>query len=160
MDNLTDIRKRHVKMMRTTRDILRNVIQPVTPVQASTLRDGPEGWTILEVICHLRDFDGFFYDRAMMMLEKEYPTLPAYDHEALAIERGYNQQDLRQAFAALSESRDRFVEFFKGLSNEQWAKSGIHPERGHFTMTDAAIQICTHDAAHIEQITRILIEGV
>jgi hypothetical protein len=67
---------------------------------------------------------------------------------------------LRQAFAELSQLRARFREFFKGLTDEQWARAGLHPERGRFTVMDAALQVCTHDASHLEQITRILADSV
>lgn len=38
-------------------------------------------------------------------------------------------------------------------------RAGIHPKRGHFTMTDAVIQVGHHDCMHLEQITRILTAG-
>ncbi len=154
---MANVRKRHIFLMEKTLQILENVLKNVTQEEAMTLRDGENGWTILEVVCHLRDFDGFFRGRAEMMLMQDYPELPAYDHESLAIAMKYNEQDLREALAQLSESRERFIEFFNGLTDEQWEKAGIHPERGHFTMTDAVMQVTTHDANHLEQITRILI---
>ncbi len=159
MDTLADVRKRHIALMRTTVAILGNVLEPVTQERATTLRDandGAKGWTVLEVVCHLRDFDGFFYDRTVMMLEQEHPQLPSYDHEALAIERNYNGQQLRDAYEDLRQSRQRFVAFFQALTDAQWERAGIHPERGHFTMTDAVMQVGLHDATHLEQITRIL----
>lgn len=154
---MANVRKRHIFLMEKTLQILENVLKNITQEEAMTLRDGENGWTILEVVCHLRDFDGFFRGRAEMMLMQDYPELPAYDHESLAIAMKYNEQDLREALAQLSESRERFIEFFNGLTDEQWEKAGIHPERGHFTMTDAVMQVTTHDANHLEQITRILI---
>jgi len=156
MDSLTQIRKRHIFLMQRSYDIIGHVLKNVPQTQAATLRDGPEGWTVLEVLGHLRDFDTFFYDRAVMMLSQDYPDLPAYDHESLAIERNYNGHDLGEMVAALGESRQRFVAFFKGLTEEQWARAGVHPERGHFTMTDAVMQVGLHDVTHLEQITRIL----
>lgn len=154
---MANVRKRHIFLMEKTLQILENVLKNITQEEAMTLRDGENGWTILEVVCHLRDFDGFFRGRAEMMLMQDYPELPAYDHESLAVAMKYNEQDLREALAQLSESRERFIEFFNGLTDEQWEKAGIHPERGHFTMTDAVMQVTTHDANHLEQITRILI---
>ncbi|MGB1285671.1 MAG: DinB family protein [Aggregatilineales bacterium] len=154
------VRRTHVRLMRLSLETLEHILKNTTQEQATTLRDGLEGWTILEVVCHLRDFDGFFYDRAVMMVEQDNPQLPAHDHEALAIERDYNSQNLAYAFDELKQSRERFREFFKNLTAEQWERAGIHPEKGHFTITDAAIQVGMHDVTHLEQITRILEQEV
>ncbi|MBZ0275348.1 MAG: DinB family protein [Anaerolineae bacterium] len=162
MTSLETVRKAHVGAMRYTHKTVGHVIDTITQEQAATYRDandGDKGWTALEVLCHLRDFDTFFYLRAMMMVEQDYPRLPAYDHEQLAIERDYNHQDLRTVYTEYTTSRERTVAFFKGLTEEQWERSGIHPEKGHFTMTDAVMQVVTHDILHLEQITRILAEA-
>jgi hypothetical protein len=157
--NPKDIRKRHILLMQHTLAILGHVLRRVNRAETTTLRDpndGAKGWTALEVLCHLRDYDQIFQRRAQLMLDQEHPQLPGYDHEALAIERRYNEQDFRQVYADLVGSRREFVLFFQALDEEQWARTSVHPERGHFTMTDACIQVGTHEALHIEQITRIL----
>lgn len=159
MSTLVDIRRRHVKLMQNTVTILGHILGGVRQTQAETLRDeqdGPKGWSILEIVCHLRDFDEFFAHRARMIVEQDHPILPAYDHEMLAIERDYNHQKLADAYWSLAQSREKFVVFFKQLTDEQWERTGIHPERGEFSVIDAAIQVGHHDCVHIEQITRIL----
>ncbi len=155
-DQLTKIRRSSIYLMNKTVRMLGNVLQNVSQEQAATLRDGDDGWTVLEVVCHLRDYSNIFYERAQMMLNDEYPDLPAYDHEALAVERAYNQQDLREVYADMNRQRKQIVRFFLKLTDAQWQCAGTHPEKGHFTMTDAALQFGTHDADHLEQITRIL----
>lgn len=153
---LTDIRQRQVGLMQKTLQVWQNVISQVTQEEATTYRDGPDGWTVLEVLGHIRDFDGFFLGRAKMMLEQDMPQLPRYDHEAIAIEQAYNKQDLQTVIAELTASREAFIAFFQGLDDEQWERAGIHPERGEFNMLDAAIQVGGHDVNHLEQVTRIL----
>ena len=153
------VRTRHVRQMELTVCILQHIMARVDGATVTTLRDpddGAKGWTTLEVLCHLRDYDAIFYQRAQMMAAGGTPDLPGYDHEALATERRYNEQDPATVLAALVESRARFVAFFRDLTPEQWQATGIHPERGLFTMTDAAMQVGLHDVLHIEQITRIL----
>ena len=159
MDQMNQIYKRHIALMKTTCETIGNVLKHVDQQQATTLRDGPDGWTVLEVLGHLRDFDGFFRGRAVMMLEQENPELPAYDHEALAIENNYNGQRLDTVYAEFVQSRGQTADFFKSLTDEQWQRVGVHPERGHFTMVDAVMQVGLHDANHLEQITRILARG-
>ncbi|MDX1990851.1 MAG: DinB family protein [bacterium] len=156
MEDLEKLRQRYVNYMRKTVETLGHILQDVSQEAATTLRDGPDGWTVLEVVAHLRDFDGFFQHRAQMMLEQENPALPAYDHVQLAIDRQYNQQNLREVYTELVASRAQFREFFTSLMPEQWMRSGIHPERGAFDMMDAALQVVGHDIDHTEQVTRIL----
>lgn len=148
--------RRYVWLMGETLQVLGHLLTQVTQEQAQTLRDGEDGWTVLEVVCHLRDFNGFFFKRAQMIVEQDNPALPAYDHEAIAIEQRYNEQNLREAFVALADEREAFRDFFKNLTEEQWTRVGIHPEKGVFSLIDAAAQVGTHELDHIEQITRIL----
>lgn len=149
-------RERQLGMMRLTCDTIGHIIQDVSADQARTLRDGADGWSIIEILCHLRDFDEIFYQRALMMLDQDHPLLPGYDHEAMAIERAYQREDLQDTYRILRSSRQRFIQFFESLAPQQWERSGIHPERGSFTMTDAAMQVGLHDLDHLEQITRVL----
>ncbi|MGB7341606.1 MAG: DinB family protein [Phototrophicaceae bacterium] len=156
MSNLHDIQQRHINLMMITAETLSHILKNVSIEQATSLRDGPEGWTILEILCHLRDFDTIFRDRAQMMLDKNHPALPAFDHEAMAIESAYNDEDFAYAFDGFMASRKQTKLFFEGLSDGEWQRSGIHPERGEFSMTDAVIQVGHHDCTHLEQITKLL----
>lgn len=156
------LHRRHLQLMQNTLDILTHVVAPVGQETASTLRDrrdGPKGWSVVEVLCHLRDYDNIFRMRGEMMRDQEYPSLPYYDHEVLAVERVYNSQQLGKVMEELTQSRKATIAFFTQLQDAEWDRAGIHPERGHFTMTDAVVQVGTHDAIHIEQITRILFQN-
>ena len=53
--------------------------------------------------------------------------------------------------ASLAEQR-----LLAGLTSEEWQRWGTHAERGHMTVADLARHMPEHDAAHIEQIRRIL----
>src|SRR5215203_517450 len=82
-------RRRHLNFMQQTHDTVIHLLTPVSQERATTLRDardGDKGWTVLEVLCHLRDFDNIFRMRAKIMRYQEFPTLPFYDHEKLAQE--------------------------------------------------------------------------
>ena len=152
-------RGRLLQFMQQTHDTLRHVLTPVSQETATTLRDardGDKGWTVLEVLCHLRDFDKLFRERAQLIRSQASPLLPRLDHEQLAREGNYNGQDLATVSAEFTHSRQQTIRFFTDLPDALWTHASIHPERGHFTMLDAALQIGTHDTTHLEQITRIL----
>lgn len=152
-------RERQIASMRLTCKILSHILRHVSTMDARRLRDGSDGWSIVEIVCHLRDFDEIFHSRARMMLEMEYPELPAYDHEAMAIERNYQAESLADAYNALKASRARFAAFFEALTPAEWARGGAHPERDSFSMTDALMQVSAHDLDHLEQITRVMAQA-
>ena len=110
------MRERQIASMRLTCEILGHILRKLSAEDARALRDGPDGWSIIEIVCHLRDFDEIFHSRARMMLELEHPQLPAYDHEAMAIERNYQAESLDDAYGALKLSRAQFVAFFEALT--------------------------------------------
>lgn len=156
------IRSRHLHIIEATCQIYGHVLRTISQEQAQTWRDqndAPNGWTVLDVLGHVTEFDDYFYGRAVMIRDQEYPTLPAYDHDALAIEHAYNTQDKEAVYARFVQSRARFIEFFKQLDDAQWERAGLHPERGHFTLWDALMQVSTHDTRHLEQMTRIIAEA-
>jgi hypothetical protein len=147
---------RFILNARRTPVILHGLLHGVTQERAMAATDGPDGWSVVEVVCHLRDFEGFFRERVELMLREDNPELPAYDHEALAIERDYQHQELRLALAVLLEERREFIALLESLRPEQFERTGIHPENGLITVLDAAVQLTHHDINHIDQITRCL----
>ncbi len=156
MSLLTDVRERHLQMMAKTCAVLQNVVLNLELGRATTLRDGPQGWNTVEILCHLRDFDTIFRERAALMLQQDNPALRAYDHEVLVIERAYAKQNLHTVLAELVASRQKSLEFFEALTEAQWNRPGLHAERGPITLNDIVVQFGMHDLDHIEQITRIL----
>lgn len=159
MTDIITIRKRHVIQMKLGVQTFTNIAASVSHQDATTYRDSGDGWTVLEVLCHMRDFDRIFYQRAVMMRDQQLPKLPAYDHEKMAIDRHYNEQEISGVMDEFVASREQFRTFFKELTPTQWERGGYHPEReGVFTMTDALMQVTLHDVVHLEQITRILAE--
>ena len=149
-------RERHIAAMSLTCEILGHILKNISQEQAQDLRDGPLGWSIVEIVCHLRDYNVIFRQRGELMCREDYPRLPAYDHEALAIERAYQDEAVAYAYYELKATRERLVAFFNSLTDEQWRRGGIHPESGDFGMTDALLQVVFHDLDHLEQITRVL----
>ncbi len=147
---------RFIADARKTPVILNAFISGLTPERAMEAKDGPDGWSVVEVVGHLRDFEGFFRCRVELMLEQEVPALPRYDHEALAIERDYQHQNLGEVFADLLAMRIAFLELFESLTPEQLARTGIHPESGTISVFDALVQIIHHDLTHLDQIARCL----
>lgn len=150
--------ERYVTIIKWHSQTLITLGKMLTQEEATTWRDGGTGWTVLEVLGHLLEYDGIFTARVKAMLEQENPAFQYYDHEKLAIEHAYNAQLLHDVLAKLSASRAEMVAFFESLSEEQLARTGVHPEYGAYTVMRSIAQVAAHDANHIEQITRIMLE--
>jgi hypothetical protein len=156
MELIDVVRRSHVSLMNRTVLILGHILQSESRERLTTLTDGPDGWTVSEVVCHLRDFDEIFLARARRIVAEDNPTLIPFDEAEMARERDYRSQDPYTAFETLAEHRRTFAEFYKALTPEQWERSGIHPEYGDFNVTRTLLQVGHHDVNHLEQITRIL----
>ncbi len=154
------LRRRHVKLMRNTIIAIENLVAGLDQKDATTWRDGGDGWTVVEVLCHLRDFDGYFQHRIALMLDEDNPQLPSYDHDQIALDGKYNYQQLDVVLAELKASRQKFVELFFGFkdSAEIFTRPGIHPEADSWSIHDSLIQVGHHDVDHLQQMTRIIAE--
>jgi hypothetical protein len=150
------VRARHILLLQRTLDMMDHLLRS-TPVEDLTrYTDGPDGWSALEILCHLRDFDDIFYNRVLRILNEDVPLLDAADHEGLVAERDYIHEDPTRAFMQLHEARHRFIHLFESLTPDQWNRMGIHPENGDWSVTDALMQVGHHDVNHLEQMTRVL----
>ncbi|MCA9913911.1 MAG: DinB family protein [Anaerolineae bacterium] len=154
-----DHRQRLIGTAKLHMRILEHLLHDVSPEKANSLRDGVDGWNTVEILCHLRDFDAIFRERAQRILAEDEPSLVPVDHEALVIENQYATQQLETALAQLRTSRDATLAVFESVAEDAWERVGIHPERGRFSLEDALLQVVTHDADHTEQITRVLAQG-
>ena len=147
---------RFIKTLKRTPVLMDALLCGVTQERALAARDGDEGWTAVEIMCHLRDFEGIFFERAQRIVAEDNPELPYVDHEVLAREHDYLAQDLGAAYAAWIETRQAFIEWLKARETTDWERTGVHPENGPYTLLEQALQVCTHDVDHLEQIARVL----
>lgn len=147
---------RFLRALKKTPHILESILEGISQERAEQSLDGD--WNVVAVVCHLRDFEEIFFGRAQLMYEQENPQLPAYAHKAMAIERNYHRQNLREALDAYKSIRHQFVTWLELLTPEEWHRSGIHPENGQINILEAAMQAALHDVDHIEQILKALEE--
>ena len=152
------LQTRFLDTMQLTMDSLNAILKELAQADAQKWRDGGDGWTVLEVVCHLRDYDRIFRERAAMILHEDNPTFLHYDHLALVVDNNYNEQSLTAVLHQLTMSRQETLTLFNNLEKSAWQRAGQHATMGEFTMFDLANHIGWHDVNHLEQITRIIAE--
>lgn len=136
--------------------ILDAVLAGVDQQRAAETTDGADGWSVLEVVCHMNDYEQIFFDRAKSMIETERPNFPPYDQNTRALDNDYAGQQLAEQLASFHARRAAFAAFAQALPAEVWQRTGIHPSYGEMNMIELVIKTTLHDVNHIEQILKAL----
>ena len=74
--------------LRATPEVLEALLDGYTQAQATAARGGEDEWSIVEVVCHLRDAEEQALARMRLMRDATDPVIAAYDQERWARERG------------------------------------------------------------------------
>jgi chloramphenicol O-acetyltransferase len=142
--------------LKATPDILTGLLAGISETRAHASTGGDENWSIVEVVCHLRDAEEFFIKRMQSMRDEDNPAIIGYDQEALARLRNYKSANLRAALTDFTTFRLQTVREFSELTPGQWQRPGQHNELGQITIFTQAIHHAAHDAIHCAQIARQL----
>ena len=113
---------RDLKMdeMRRAQLTVRHILEVSDPATLTQYRDDGLGWTVAEVLCHLRDFESIFLDRARLTAKQEFPDQPFPDPYTLAVDHHYEQEDAWLAYEDWFRRRRGFLEYLNGLPEEAW----------------------------------------
>ena len=105
------LHERQIDNLRKNAAILSNILQDMAQNDAASWRDGLDGWTVLDIMCHLRDYEDIFRERGELILATCSPTFPVYDHLAMVVERAYHAQSLPDVLADFMASREKTAVF-------------------------------------------------
>jgi uncharacterized damage-inducible protein DinB len=142
-----------------SRKTLEHILAEVTQEGAQTIRDGDEGWSVLEIVCHLRDYQAIFAERIRRILTEDKPTFTPYDEAArlaLVVENDYANQDLSAVFADYTATRHQMIDRLATLDEDAWRREGCFASDDVVDLTMPVVHTLLHDADHTEQIARIL----
>lgn len=148
--------KELIDLFRATPDILHGLLANVTQEQANQARGGDENWSVIEVLCHLRDAEERNLERVHLMRTQEMPIIEGYDQEAWAKERNYAAVSLTDALTAYLKFRTDFLAELALLAPEDWNRRGRHSEQGEISIINYAHHLAMHDSIHLAQIARQL----
>lgn len=147
-----DLQNELIDALKSTPETLKGLLRQVSDTQARSAKGGDENWSVVEVICHLRDAEEISFQRMQSMRDQDSPKIIGYDQEALARERNYNEAALHIALDAFIIFRERHIAALSALSPEEWERSGQHNEFGRITIFAHTFHKVSHDAIHCAQI--------
>ncbi len=146
-----------VDALEATPQILRNLVRHLSAEQARTPHAdsaSDEAWSVVEIVCHLRDTEEVMSRRMRLLRDEENPRISGFDQEALAVEKDYAGSDLHKAVDAYARFRAEHVANLRDLSDEQWQRSGHHGLPGPVSIFNHTVHDVYHDAVHLAQIAR------
>ena len=135
-----------------------SLVQLFSVNDMKSYRDGGTGWTATQVLCHLRDFELVFLERATLTVTQDMPELPFPNPDEWAAERRYHEENPADVLAAWQANRAKLLAFYKERQESDWERPAMHPKRGKLTLHDQLFLTPQHDTIHFEQLTRVLAE--
>jgi hypothetical protein len=153
-DVRASFRRELLDIYRATPDTLQALLCQVPEDEVRVGGSDEDAWSVVEIVCHLRDTEERALERVRRMLNEDHPAIPAYDQAALAEESGYRDQSLGDALATFLRIRAEQLALLEGLAPAEWERGGSHEESGEITVESLTAHMAAHDAIHLAQIAR------
>jgi len=152
----TQERSTHLAALRATSGRLKAALGGV-PRALQLWAPAPGKWSILEIVCHMRDMERDAYiARFRRILAEDNPTLPDIDGDLYSLEGDYRGQRLSAAVRDWKTLRRETLKILGGLREAQWLRMGTHETAGPLSMEDLLRRLAVgNDEAHLDQIEAI-----
>lgn len=128
--------------------LLRAACDGLSIAQANR-RIGPGTWSVQEVAVHLLDSDLAATHRMRRIAAERQPLLVAYDENAFIARLPSDQLDLGEVLAAFDANRRFTTRWLRTLGAEDFARTGIHTERGKVTLGEIVATYAWHVEHHL-----------
>lgn len=117
--------------------------------EQGTARPGPGDWSITELVAHVLDTDLVFADRMKRVIAEEKPTLLAFDEQPWAVRLGYDAMPLEEAVGFFVANRRWMTRLLKRCSDADFARTGIHTEKGEQKLAEIVVYVSNHVDHHL-----------
>jgi hypothetical protein len=113
-------------------------------------------WSVLELLGHLADAELMIGSRLRSILAQHEPPLPGYDQDAWVERQRHNEADPDDLFAVVAALRAANLRLWRGASEEDRARIGIHSERGPESF-DLTFRLgAGHGLLHLQQMEQTI----
>jgi hypothetical protein len=119
------------------------------------LRPSPDKWSVQEIITHLAETEMIMCCRARWIAFEEQPTLVPFDQEKWSSAWQREKESVEEIMERFRLLRKSQMRLFRSVSDEEWNRTGFHPERGVISLKMQLETLAGHDLNHLEQIQRL-----
>lgn len=149
-----EIRRLQIQNLYELPGLLAAAVSGLNDSQLDTpYREG--GWTLRQVVHHIADSHGNSFFRFKLALSEDWPTIKAYDQAAWAEMPDGRTMPIAPSLALIEGLHARWVTLLESLSEADFKKGFVHPERGRMDLA-AALAIydwhSRHHTAHIKNL--------
>jgi hypothetical protein len=116
----------------------------------SDMHDGE--WSPAQVLAHVRAANDILEPRIFHVLVRENTPLLAYDDGVWAQVARYAMLPIIESLDTMRHKRKELVHMLKGISPEDWQRTGTHEVRGPMSVFELVSYVADHDEEHIAQI--------
>jgi hypothetical protein len=118
-------------------------------------KPAPDRFSVGEVLAHLSHSENYCYrtrlDRFLNETNPSFESDDAQDHLEL-----YAQADPEDSFDHFEEQRETNLEFLRGLTAADGARTATHAEVGPVTLSQMLHEWALHDLGHIRQVAELV----
>ena len=152
--NTPATRAAHVETLRQLPDRLRAAVNGLNDSQLDTpYREG--GWTIRQVVHHFADSHSNSVIRFKNALTEDWPTIKPYDENAWAELPDSKSLPIDGSLDFIQALHARWVALLESMSEADFARGMVHPERGRFDLATTLAIYEWHSRHHVAHITRL-----
>ncbi len=120
-------------------------------------RPAPDRWSILEIVCHLRDEEREdFRLRIGFTLDRPGEPWPGIDPVGWVSARRYAETDFATALADFQAERRASLDWLANLGTRDWSRAYEHPKLGRMTAGDLLASWACHDLLHLRQLSGVM----
>ncbi len=132
---------------------LRNAYAGVTPAELMAIPI-PGTWTLQQIAVHMMESDLIATDRMKRVASMERPLLIGYDETAFSQLPGVNDLDIEEVLSLFELNRKLTATFLRKLSDNHFARIGIHNEVGKLTLADLVVNYIEHLEGHLQWVAK------
>lgn len=113
------------------------------------------GWTVRQVVHHLADSQMNWYIRTRLAVTETEPNVKPFDETAWAELSDARTGPIEPSLLLLDGLHDRWARLLRSLSEDQWKRRLLHPERGVFVLDTTLPMFVWHMRHHTAHITEL-----
>lgn len=129
-------------------DLIRQAARGLSRQQVLA-RPVPGKWSVLEVVCHVADFEIVGADRIKRTIAEAEPLLADGDESLFASRLAYHSRELEEELHVIGSIRAQVTRILRTLSEGDFTRIGRHSSAGPLTLAQYVERGARHIPHHV-----------